>query len=290
METGRFMYRSVSVVGRGIGQVMFQRRALSGGVMLAGVACHSWRLAVLAVVGTVVGTAVARLSGYDRDEIRAGLYGFNGALVGIAVGVYLKICPATLLLLVVGAALSTWLARAFRCQRRLPGLTAPFILVVWLVLAFCRCFYPDDLLLASPSFSGAEPLFFQSFSLNVGQVMFQDRALSGWLFLAAIWVSSRRQAVYAAIGASVPLLLVGCPGIDLSAWNAGLFGYNGVLCVLASDDGSRRGTVKALFSLLLSIALQAVGLGWGLVTLTAPFVLSVWATGLLFDRVAGSAR
>ena len=80
------MYKNILILGRGIGQVMFQNNALSGGLMLLGIAFNSWQLAVLSVLGTVVSTLTASLSGYDKEDIRNGLYGFNGTLVGIAIG------------------------------------------------------------------------------------------------------------------------------------------------------------------------------------------------------------
>ena len=85
------MYKNILILGRGIGQVMFQNNALSGGLMLLGIAFNSWQLAVLSVLGTVVSTLTASLSGYDKEDIRNGLYGFNGTLVGIAIGVFMEI-------------------------------------------------------------------------------------------------------------------------------------------------------------------------------------------------------
>ena len=59
-------------LGRGVGQVMFQNNALSGLLMLIGIACNSWLLAVLAVVGNLISTLTAWLLGYDRQEIEDG--------------------------------------------------------------------------------------------------------------------------------------------------------------------------------------------------------------------------
>lgn len=102
------MYKNILILGRGIGQVMFQNNALSGGLMLLGIAFNSWQLAVLSVLGTVVSTLTASLSGYDKEDIRNGLYGFNGTLVGIAIGVFMEINVTSILLLISGSAFSTW--------------------------------------------------------------------------------------------------------------------------------------------------------------------------------------
>ena len=94
------IYDSLLVLGRGIGQVMFQNNALSGLLMLVGIFLNSWQLGVLAVGGNIISTLAACISGYGRDDIKNGLYGFNGTLIGIAVGVFMQLSLWSLLLMV----------------------------------------------------------------------------------------------------------------------------------------------------------------------------------------------
>lgn len=103
------MGKFLLILGRGVGQVMFQNNALSGGLMLVGVLLNSWQMALLAVAGNIVGTLTAYLFGYSREDIENGLYGFNGTLVGIAIGVFMSITLPSLLLLIVVSCLSTFL-------------------------------------------------------------------------------------------------------------------------------------------------------------------------------------
>jgi len=277
------MYKDILIIGRGIGQVMFQNNALSGGLMLIGIIYNSWLLAILAIAGTITSTVTATFSNYDKEDIRNGLYGFNGTLVGIAIGTFMKINFISILLLIIGSVLSTWIARWFRYQKYLSGLTAPFILVVWLLLIICTHLYPSLLCPSSPEKTEPFTLFFQSFCLNISQVMFQgDHILPGILFLSGILINSRLNAVYAIIGATLPLFIALHPNFDITAWNAGLFGYNGVLCAIAIGDKTQKRFIKALFSIILSIILQTIGIKIGMITLTAPFVCSVWITNLLF--------
>lgn len=276
------MRENISIIGRGIGQVMFQNNALSGIIMLIGIICNSWQLAILAVAGTVVGTIAASLLNYDKEDIRAGLYGFNGTLVGIAIGVFMEINIVSIALLVIGAAISSWVAHCFRRQSLLPGFTAPFILVVWLLLITCHYLYPAILLPSLSENPDNASHFFQSFSLNIGQVMFQGNILSGLFFLLAILINSRINAFYTVIAAALPLLIGLFPNIDLTAWNIGLFGYNGVLCAIALGDYTHKGNVKVILSVILSILLQIGGMQIGMTTLTAPFVISVWMINLLW--------
>ena len=75
------MGKFLLILGRGVGQVMFQNNALSGALMLVGILLNSWQMALLAVAGNIVGTLAAYLSGYSREDIENGLYGFNGPRV-----------------------------------------------------------------------------------------------------------------------------------------------------------------------------------------------------------------
>ena len=137
------MREGLFIIGRGVGQVMFQNNAVSGLLMLVGIACNSWLLALFALLGNFVGTLTAFFSGYSKEDIEDGLYGFNGTLVGIAVGIFMETGIASLLLLVAGSVLSTWIARMFGYQKLLPGsyrmvVVGPLPLVVSLiVVAFC---------------------------------------------------------------------------------------------------------------------------------------------------------
>ncbi len=270
------MQEGFLIVGRGLGQVMFQNNAVSGLLMLVGIACNSWLLALLALLGNFIGTVTAFFSGYSKEDIEDGLYGFNGTLVGIAVGVFMEPGVASLLLLVAGSMLSTWIARVFAYQKLLPGFTAPFILAVWLLQALCRGWFPS--LLSSsvmPEETAAD--WFRAFSLNIGQVMFQGgTVLSGLFFLAGILLNSRVHALYTVWGALLPLGMVWMVGSDYAAFNAGLLGYNAVLCAIALGDRSWAGAAWATLSVTLSVLLQVWGMSLGMTTLTAPFVVSVW--------------
>ena len=270
------MQEGYMIVGRGLGQVIIQNNAVSGLLMLVGIACNSWLLALLALLGNFVGTVTAFFSGYSIEDIEDGLYGFNGTLVGIAVGVFMEPGVASLLLLVAGSMLSTWIARVCAYQKLLPGFTAPFILAVWLLQALCRGWFPS--LLSSsvmPEETAAD--WFRAFSLNIGQVMFQGgTVLSGLFFLAGILLNSRVHALYTVWGALLPLGMVWMVGSDYAAFNAGLLGYNAVLCAIALGDRSWAGAAWATLSVTLSVLLQVWGMSLGMTTLTAPFVVSVW--------------
>ena len=80
--------------------------------------------------------------------------------------------------------------------------------------------------------------------------------------------------IHARAGLSIPFALL--LGVDDAVLNAGLMGYNGVLCAIALGDKTWKGGAWATVAVLLSVLLQIGGMKWGITTLTAPFVVAVW--------------
>lgn len=273
-----FIHNLLLILGRGIGQVMFQNNALSGLLMLTGIFLNSWQMGILAVCGNIISTLAAYFSGYKYDDIKNGLYGFNGTLVGIAVGVFLQLSVGSLIMLIIASALSTWITYFFSQQRLLPGFTAPFILAVWGMLGVCNWLIPDLLSVSDTVIDTTQNInYFQTFCLGIGQVMFQgNTVLAGLFFFIGILINSRKASLYTILGALLPIPLAILLEVDATNLNAGLMGYNGVLCAIALGGTTRESGIWAGYSVLLSTVLQILGMSLGITTLTAPFVISVW--------------
>ncbi len=280
------IFQEIKVLLLGFSQVFLLQSALSGTLILAGLFCNSWQLALLALLGCLVSRSVASLWRDTKSEIADGLYGFNGTLVGIAIGVYWEISWLSILLLVVGAALSTWLARAFRRHAQLPGLTAPFIIAVWVLLLLSMLAPQGVGLLDSVAQleDGQSQWRMLGVALgdSLGQVMFQANVLTGVLFFLAIAWESRRKALYTLLGVLIPMLAI--PFVPETVWREGLLGYNAVLCAIYWSGTSERRLLYAVVSVVLSVLLELLALYAGLIPLTAPFVLSVWIVWLWSRR------
>lgn len=280
------IFQEIKTLLLGFSQVFLLQSALSGALILAGLFCNSWQLALLALLGCLVSRSVASLWRDTKSEIVDGLYGFNGTLVGIAIGVYWEISWLSILLLVVGAALSTWLARAFRRHAQLPGLTAPFIIAVWVLLLLSMLAPQGVGLLDSVAQleEGQSQWRMLGVALgdSVGQVMFQANVLTGVLFFLAIAWESRRKALYTLLGVLIPMLAI--PFVPETVWREGLLGYNAVLCAIYWASTSERRLLYAVVSVVLSVLLELLALYVGLIPLTAPFVLSVWIVWLWSRR------
>lgn len=238
---------------RGVGQVVFQNNPWSGLVILLGLLVNSWIYALICVVGVLASTSTAIMLKADRGLIRDGLFGFNGALVALALIAFSSenfqtgAIPsfAMLVYLVMGAALSTM---AFASMAALLGphkvapLTMPFVLVGWLflfaILKFDAIHAGPMLKPVSPDqFSYTEPYvlstWYVGIGTSIGQIFFQDNWITGYIIVLAILINSRISAAMCLAGAIVGTVVAALFGGPEGAIRDGLFGYNSALTAMA---------------------------------------------------------
>jgi urea transporter len=258
---------------RGIGQVMFQNNIFSGALFLVGIFYNSWLLGLAALFGTIISTTTAQLLKYQKEDIQNGLYGFNGTLTGIAIFYFFEISLVTISALVIGAALSTLTMHYLK--KIVPPFTAPFVIVTWLAI-YSLLFAFKLSLLTSTELTGDTINIFTALSNSFGQVMFQRNVITGLFFLLAIFINNKMMAlyaIYAAIVGSLTGLLFSMP---VSTINGGLMAYNAILCAIALTGKRWEDFLWITFAVILSTLLN-IGMGMtGIITLTAPFVLTTW--------------
>lgn len=262
---------------RGLGQVMFQRNALTGLLFLVGLAIASPWLAVGAGAGSVIGTVVASLLRFNAGDIDDGIYGFNSALVGAAAVALLPATAITWGLAGAGAAIAapvTWLLRR---QLHFPTYTAGFVLVAWGML-LAAGLVGDRPVQAAPTAvvkAGWEG-FAEEVAAGLGEVMFSSKAVSGLCFLAGIAISSWPQAVVAAMGAALGTLGAMYHGDPAGSVALGMYGYNSALAALAAYL-ARPSLVPAALAAFASVPLvEFFPSTLGVPPLTAPFIMAAW--------------
>jgi urea transporter len=123
--------RFITQVLRGTAEVMFGANVVSGLLFIVGIALSNRRHAMLALLGSMLGTI---LSIYHRNPVPAidlGIYGYNASLAAIAVYLWRK----SLLVSLLAAAISIPITEYFpSAQLGIPALTAPFVLASWTVI------------------------------------------------------------------------------------------------------------------------------------------------------------
>lgn len=265
---------------KSVGQVFFQEHTLTGALILLGIGLTSISSMLYCLLATFVGVIAARMLRYERKSIEQGLYGFNSALVGLAMILFFEPTPLSISVLVLGSVASTALAHLFNTRLWGKGYTFPFIAVVWAILAISPLIGLEPTTASPITYPDSFQISWVAF-LGFGQVMFQGYGVvAGLLFFVAVRSSSRDAAFSALIGLIVGLLALLLPGVEVWQMNAGLYGYNAILSAMALASSSGRGVVRATIGATVATLLQYAGLRLGLPTLTAPFVFSVWLVQL----------
>ncbi|MEK5038621.1 urea transporter [Sporosarcina sp. FSL K6-3457] len=278
---------------KGFSQVMLMENALSGGLILLGIAIHSPLLGLTAFISSIVGTLTGQYVGADKPAIHQGLYGFNSLLCGIAVILFLQndwrwlIAPiAAMLAAVLMFYLSKYLVRW-----KIPVLTFPFIVVTWLGLLAA---YTIKGLHINPEFVASSPAkwnlpiegtpnFFLGLIKGVGEVFIIDSLWAGSLILIALFVAGWRFGVYAVGGTFISWLTALLLGVDAELLDLGLYNYNAVLTMIAVGllfDDKRRFPLIGIFAAATTVPISA-GMDLllyplGLPALTSPFIISTW--------------
>ena len=286
---------------RGIGQVMLQNNSYAGLVFLLGMAYSAPLLGVAMLVGTVASTGTALWLNLARSPLRAGWFGFNGALAGAALLHFFQ-GGAWLWVGVLGAAAATTLLMAALLRLlaawQLPALTAPFVLVtLCLVLASERWGLLHATQHLAPAGRLPESTGLAQGGIGLGtvaegvlngvaQVFFQGNVLAGGLFTLGLLLGSRVAAASALLGSLAGLLVGWGLGAAEPALRAGAHGFSPALtavalCTLAPALNTCTVAFAlgaALATALVQAALSAVFGPLGLPVLTLGFVLVTWAS------------
>ena len=303
--------RFIDVAFRGVGQVMFQDNPLSGALFIAAIAWGSFAAGVPQVLfggllGIVTATLTAQWLRVDPASLRAGLYGFNGVLVGLALATFIAPSPLLWAYVVLGAAVSVVAmgATANVCKSwGMPALTFPFVLVTWLLLLGTYGFaglagtaLPSaDVVAPFTSVAATRldaSLFVQATLLSISQVFLKGSVVAALLFLAGLAVNSVAAAVAAVCGAVVAVITAHALGAESDLVTGGLLGFSPVLTAVALATVFHQPSLRVaayaalgtVFTVVAQAAFNVALTPLAVPALTGPFVLVTWM--FLLPRLA----
>jgi urea transporter len=295
--------RFVDINLRGIGQVLFQDNPLSGLFFFVAIGWGSFaagapEVAIGGLLAIVVGTLTALWLRVDRAAVNAGLYGFNAYLVGIALPTFLAGSTLLWVYVILGGALSAVVMLATTQVMRtwgVPALTAPFVLIAWLLLLSSNGFsgvpagaLPTSGLIQPIAAEAADPLrildFLEGLLISVSQVFVKGDGIAALLILIGLAVGSVAAAGYALAAALISVVVAHLLGAESQLITAGLVGFNPILTAIALGTVFYRpGLRSALYALLATVvtvlvqgAMVAAVTPFAIPTLTAAFVLVTW--------------
>ncbi|SDU86722.1 urea transporter [Pseudomonas mucidolens] len=254
----------------GFSQIFLQRHPVCGLLCLLAILLCAPQLLGGALLGGIAGLITAQRRDYPKAERQAGLYSYNGVLLGLLISqhcAWSALLPPLILACGGLSAILTrqWLKRANN-PTNLPAYTAPFVGLGWLLLGASPASAPTAITVDAGSLLGA-PL------TGLGQIILLDQPLAGLLIALGLLLANRRAAFWALIGASVGVLFA--LQSDAPAALLGLHSYNPALAAVALSQ-LRRQPWPPLCGIFLAILLTPGFAALHLAALTAPFILACW--------------
>ncbi|MQA36895.1 urea transporter [Rugamonas aquatica] len=258
-----------------IGQIYFQDSPIFGTVLLLCLYLSGPVLALGCVLGVSSATLAAWALKLPQEHRDNGLYSYNGALAGIGLCASYQLGGALLLWIAAAGALTAVLTYAAE-RARIPPLTLPFVLMMWLAGALGA---GSGLQGLAPPVGACGTGVVNYLFCSMGQAAFIGVAPLGMLLWAAMARRRWHMAMWGLSGAALSWLAIALagqlwPGSGIEAHAAGA-GINGTLAMLALSASQTRWPLR-FAGAALSIALS-VGLGdAGLAYFTLPFILATW--------------
>ncbi|CAL8262592.1 unnamed protein product [Boreogadus saida] len=324
MEKQFILLQLLDWILRGAAQVMFVNNPLSGLIIFGGLILQSRWLALNGFVGTLFATLSALLLRQSRPlddvsgaplkasgccilgpseglwmtgAIAAGLYGYNGILVGLLMAVFSAAGDWYWWLLLANAFMSSMCPvvssalASINSRWDLPVFTLPFNILVcvhMVATGHYNNYFPQVLIEPRselPNITWEEldlAKLFRSVPVGVGQVYGCDNPWTGGMFILSLFLSSPITCVHGVLGSAIGMatgLALAAPFGDIYF---GLWGYNSVLACIAIGGMFYALTWQVhllaltcgLFCAYLGAAITNVMSNFGLPACTWPFCLS----------------
>lgn len=240
---------------RGVGMAGFVNNPLSGLLFVCAASTISPWLACALISGAIIATATAIALGLDAHDIRAGLYGYNGALVGGGLSTFLAPSwnMAVACYIVLGAAFSTFvMAALIHVMARtwgVPPVALPFNIVLLGFLLASRAMdhgHAGPMIGTAASSATGQTVHglapgnpanigdhINSVLHGVGQVAFADSPIAIALVLLGVALCCWQTAVLAIVGSATATTVAVLVGLNNVKLGLGLYGLNGFLTCVA---------------------------------------------------------
>lgn len=210
---------------KGIGQVIFIDKALTGFLFLCGIAFYSPIVAVVAFLSSMLAIIVG-LTKANTEQLVQGLYSFSAVLTGMALTLFLT-GPYAIIVALLGALVTTIMAAAMHHLMKnsgIPVLTFPFIIVTWSILLAINGLKGIEVAQAAPVTLNVKVDFSAALFNGIGQIFFLPSTISAIFILLGLFWGGWRYGVYTMTSALVALGTAMLSSADYTAINLGLYG------------------------------------------------------------------
>ena len=287
------------------GQIFFSNHKWFGYLLLLASFIDPY-IGVSGFIAAASSVIFADWMGYNKEAIRSALYSYNSILVGFTIGVFFQFNYAFFGILLLGSLftmlISVWLS-AFFSSYRIPFLSLPFMLGVWVVLMGARGFKAIELsergifaINEIYSFWGKDlgdlileitsikfPLLIDVYLKSLGAIFFQYNLLVGIIIAIGLLIYSRIAFTLSLLGFLTGYYFVDIFQGNMTELEYSYIGFNYILSSIALGGffliPSWRSYLLVMVSAaLIALCISALGklfLGFGLPIYSLPFSLVV---------------
>lgn len=271
------------------------------------------------LVACIIAITFGHFTGIHRNQVQAGLFSFNGLMIGIGMGAFYNAGLAFWLLLTIVVMLSVVFSGVlwvFLGKQGLPFLAIPFMLCFWLVLLVTREFSAIDLTTRNIYWInemytvGDRPmvrfmLFFENlhwhpvvlaFFKSLSSLFFQDNVLAGIIIFIGLLFHSRIATSLVVLGFITAILFNQVVHPDGIGINYYLMGANlimvtvavGSFFVIPSFHSYLWAILSVPITFIISIALSKITAMFQLPVYTWPFcfvtIVMIYFFSIKFQR------
>ncbi len=219
------------------------------------------------------------LLGEKAAVLETGMPGLNPCMVALALPAFFETGWTNVgMWLVLSACVVSAVVLVRLCIAVLPfpTLVLPYLIIFWILHALApHLGVLQPIALVPPTATGFEPV--RAVLSSLAQALFSPSIWSGILFAAGVLLSNWRHGLIAICGAMIGSTVVYYyRDMNPADVNFGLYGFNGVLTAVAVYIFCGGKLRLSILGALVATILTPVVAGFGVQTLSAPFVFTTW--------------
>lgn len=236
-------------------QIFFSQRKILAVIILI-VTFFDFNAGLCGVIGVLASNGIAYTMGFNRYNIASGYYGFNSLLVSLGLGIYYNPNIELFIIVFFAAFLTLILTLLFEGvigKYRVPYLSIPFLISIWLVTLATREFsalsisqrgiymlnemYDWGGLTVVNIYNGFNSLLFHEaviiYFKSLGAIFFQYNVLAGFILMLGLIIYSRQAFLLSILGFASAYLYYLFIGANINELSYSYIGFNFILTAIA---------------------------------------------------------
>jgi urea transporter len=238
------------------------------------------------VIGLLTAMLFSYWIGLDRTQIKFGVYSFNALMVGLVMGMTYHLNIQFLIILICASIITVLLSVLFHnffFKYKIPVLSLPFLLSLWLVILSLQTFknIEMNIRLGDGSLDFLTqylhfPLFFDVYFKSLAAIFFQYNIIAGILAAVGLLIYSRIAFSLSIIGFSIGYLFYFLMVGEFNQLLYSYIGFNFILTAITLGGFFIIPSVRSFILVIIAMPIIAVLIS-ATVNLLAPYQLPLYS-------------